>query len=34
MEPRISGRKVNDFIKNSGFEYSYRMETVGFYGGI
>ncbi|KAH9788525.1 reverse transcriptase domain-containing protein [Citrus sinensis] len=34
MEPRISGRKADDFIRSSGFEYSHRVEAVGFAGGI
>ncbi|KAH9745843.1 reverse transcriptase domain-containing protein [Citrus sinensis] len=34
MEPRISGRKADDFIRNSGFEYSHRVEAEGFAGGI
>ena len=34
MEPRISGRKADDFIRNNGFEYSHRVEAIGFAGGI
>ncbi|KAL4290816.1 hypothetical protein GQ457_14G003450 [Hibiscus cannabinus] len=34
MEPRISGRAVDIFIRKSGFEYSYRVEAHGFSGGI
>ena len=31
MEPRISGYKVNNFIKNSGFDKSHRVEAEGFF---
>ncbi|XP_052287360.1 uncharacterized protein LOC127898893 [Citrus sinensis] len=34
MEPRISGSKADNFIKNSGFEKSHRVEAEGFSGGI
>ncbi|KAH9697020.1 reverse transcriptase domain-containing protein [Citrus sinensis] len=34
MEPRISGVKADEFIKNSGFDHSHRVEAVGFSGGI
>ena len=34
MEPRTSGAKADNFIKKSGFEYSHRVEAVGFSGGI
>ncbi|XP_050229329.1 uncharacterized protein LOC126678474 [Mercurialis annua] len=34
VEPRISGEKVDNFIKNSGFDYSHRIEATGFSGGI
>ena len=34
IEPRTSGVKADDFIKKSGFDYSYRVEVVGFSGGI
>ncbi|KAL4353175.1 hypothetical protein GQ457_06G017320 [Hibiscus cannabinus] len=34
MEPRISGRAADTFIRKSGFEYSYRVEAHGFSGGI
>ncbi|KAH9725610.1 putative ribonuclease H protein [Citrus sinensis] len=34
MEPRISGKQADDFIKCSGFEYSHRIEATGFSGGI
>ncbi|KAL4311843.1 hypothetical protein GQ457_01G028380 [Hibiscus cannabinus] len=34
MEPRISGVQVDDFIRASGFEFSYRVEASGFSGGI
>lgn len=34
MEPRTSGVKADDFIKKSGFDYSHRVEAVGFSGGI
>ncbi|XP_039003534.1 uncharacterized protein LOC120130342 [Hibiscus syriacus] len=34
LEPRISGIDVDQFIKNSDFEFSYRVEASGFSGGI
>ena len=34
MEPRISGSKADNFIKNSGFDKSRRVEAEGFSGGI
>ena len=34
VEPRISGKKVDDFIIRSGFERSHRIEAEGFSGGI
>ena len=34
MEPRISGKQADDFIKCSGFDYSHRIEASGFSGGI
>lgn len=34
VEPWISGLKADRFIKLSGFEYSYRIETRGFSGRI
>ncbi|KAL4348355.1 hypothetical protein GQ457_17G006980 [Hibiscus cannabinus] len=34
MEPRISGRATDNFIKRSSFEFSYRVEAHGFSGGI
>lgn len=34
FEPRISGKKTNDFILKSGFDRSHRIETVAFRGGI
>ncbi|KAL4386031.1 hypothetical protein GQ457_09G026140 [Hibiscus cannabinus] len=34
MEPRISGVQVDNFIRTSGFEFSYRIEASGFSGGI
>ncbi|KAL4284826.1 hypothetical protein GQ457_16G025340 [Hibiscus cannabinus] len=34
MEPRISGRAADTFIRKSGFKYSYRVEAHGFSGGI
>ncbi|KAL4272914.1 hypothetical protein GQ457_13G010250 [Hibiscus cannabinus] len=34
MEPRISGRTADNFIKRSSFEFSYRVEAHGFSGGI
>ncbi|KAL4291711.1 hypothetical protein GQ457_14G003420 [Hibiscus cannabinus] len=34
MEPRISGREADRFIRRSGFEFSYRVEANGFSSGI
>ena len=34
MEPRISGKQADDFIKCSGFDYSHCIEVTGFSGGI
>ncbi|KAH9727054.1 hypothetical protein KPL70_008506 [Citrus sinensis] len=34
MEPRISGRKADNFIQASGFDQSHKVEAVGFSGGI
>ena len=34
LEPRISGCKADDFIMNSGFSRSHRIEATGFSGGI
>lgn len=34
FEPRISGKKADDFIKKSGFDRSHRVEANGFSGGI
>ncbi|XP_050222138.1 uncharacterized protein LOC126672232 [Mercurialis annua] len=34
VEPRISGRKADDFVKASGFDFSHRVEANGFSGGI
>ncbi|GMI89978.1 hypothetical protein HRI_002667100 [Hibiscus trionum] len=34
IEPRISGAKVDSFIRRSGFQTSYRVEASGFSGGI
>ncbi|KAL4284332.1 hypothetical protein GQ457_16G009900 [Hibiscus cannabinus] len=34
MEPRISGVQVDNFIRTSDFEFSYRIEASGFSGGI
>ena len=34
LEPRISGLKVDAFIKNSSFNKSHRVEAEGFSGGI
>lgn len=34
MEPRISEMKADAFIKKSRFEFSHRVEAVGFSGGI
>lgn len=34
LEPRISGCKVNDFIKRIGFDKSPRVEATGFSRGI
>ncbi|KAL4320218.1 hypothetical protein GQ457_18G015180 [Hibiscus cannabinus] len=34
MEPRVSGKGADRFIRKSGFEFSYRVEAHGFSGGI
>ncbi|GMJ08574.1 hypothetical protein HRI_004526600 [Hibiscus trionum] len=34
VEPRINGRKADNFIRRSGFEFSYRVEANGFSYGI
>ncbi|GMJ03751.1 hypothetical protein HRI_004044300 [Hibiscus trionum] len=34
MEPRISGRKADRFIRRHRFLHSYRVEASGFSGGI
>ncbi|KAH9772083.1 reverse transcriptase domain-containing protein [Citrus sinensis] len=34
FEPRVSGKKADDFIKKSGFDRSHRVEANGFSGGI
>ncbi|KAH9673090.1 reverse transcriptase domain-containing protein [Citrus sinensis] len=34
FEPRISGKKADEFIFRSGFERSHRIEAEGFSGGI
>ena len=34
LEPRISGKKADDFIRKSGFDRSHRVEATGFSGGI
>ncbi|KAH9751256.1 putative ribonuclease H protein [Citrus sinensis] len=34
FEPRISGKKADEFIIRSGFERSHRIEAEGFSGGI
>ncbi|KAK8647884.1 hypothetical protein V6N13_121608 [Hibiscus sabdariffa] len=34
FEPRISGRRADNFIRSSGFECSFRVEATGFSGGI
>ncbi|KAL4376570.1 hypothetical protein GQ457_02G042980 [Hibiscus cannabinus] len=34
MEPRVSGLDVDNFIRRSGFDFSYRVETTCFSGGI
>ncbi|KAK8647818.1 hypothetical protein V6N13_121545 [Hibiscus sabdariffa] len=34
MEPRISGSEADAVIRRSGFEFSYRVEAQGFFGGI
>ena len=34
FEPRISGDEADNFIRRSGFDYSYRVEANGFSGGI
>ena len=34
FEPRINGKKANEFIIRSGFERSHRIEVEGFSRGI
>ncbi|KAL4341260.1 hypothetical protein GQ457_08G016750 [Hibiscus cannabinus] len=34
MEPRISGKAADSFIRKAGFDSSYRVEARGFSGGI
>ncbi|KAH1048009.1 hypothetical protein J1N35_038793 [Gossypium stocksii] len=34
LEPRISGKKANDIIDKLGFDFSHRIESIGFLGGI
>lgn len=34
MELQINGRKIDNFIKISGFDRSHRVEAEGFSGGI
>lgn len=34
FEPKIRGKKIDDFIFKSGFDRSYHIEAVGFSGGI
>ncbi|KAA3455874.1 reverse transcriptase [Gossypium australe] len=34
VEPRVSGNKANIIIENLGFNYSHRVEAIGFSGGI
>ncbi|MBA0772642.1 hypothetical protein Gotri_007985, partial [Gossypium trilobum] len=34
VEPRVSGKKANLIIEKLGFNYSHRVEAVGFSGGI
>ncbi|KAL4360801.1 hypothetical protein GQ457_04G012650 [Hibiscus cannabinus] len=34
MEPRISGREADVFIRKMGFDFSFRVEARGFSGGI
>ncbi|KAL4325692.1 hypothetical protein GQ457_11G004850 [Hibiscus cannabinus] len=34
MEPRISGSKADAFIRRSRFDSSFRVEAMGFFGGI
>ena len=34
FEPRISGQKADNFIWGCGFKRSYKIEAVGFSGGI
>ena len=30
LEPRISGKKVDDFILKNGFDRSHKIEAIGF----
>lgn len=34
LEPKISEKKIDNFILKSGFERSHRIEAMGFSGGI
>lgn len=34
LEPRVSGAKADSIIAKSGFQYSHRVEAIGFFGGI
>lgn len=34
LVPRVSGTKANDIIDKLGFDYSHRIESIGFSGGI
>lgn len=34
FEPKIRGKKIDDFIFKSGFDRSHHIEAVGFSGAI
>ncbi|MBA0608398.1 hypothetical protein Godav_020627, partial [Gossypium davidsonii] len=34
LKPRVSGAKANNIIAKLGFQYSHRVEAIGFFGGI
>ncbi|KAG8502883.1 hypothetical protein CXB51_000604 [Gossypium anomalum] len=34
LEPRVSGSKANNIITKLGFQYSHRVEAIGYSGGI
>lgn len=34
LKPQISGKKANAIIEKLGFDFSHRIESIGFAGGI